>query len=54
MRDETAAGYLSGRGQGIGLMARLVDIMQRADKNTATAMLTLVLLPNGHAVDAAA
>jgi regulator of protease activity HflC (stomatin/prohibitin superfamily) len=38
----------------IDILKPFMDIMQRADKNAATAMLTPVLLPNGHAVDAAA
>jgi regulator of protease activity HflC (stomatin/prohibitin superfamily) len=38
----------------IDILKPFMDIMQRADKNAATAMLTPVLLPNGHAVDTAA
>jgi regulator of protease activity HflC (stomatin/prohibitin superfamily) len=38
----------------IDILKPFMDIMQRADKSAATAILTPVLLPNGHAVNAAA
>jgi hypothetical protein len=38
----------------IDILKPFMDIMQRADKNAGTAMLTPVLLPNGHAADVAA
>ncbi len=38
----------------IDILKPFMDIIQRADKNAGAALLTPALLPNGHAVDAAA